>query len=374
MRTRLFEAVARRVTPTAVFLIACGCTTGNSTGLSGYASDLASFSDRLETLRGQLDIPGMSAAVAMDGRLVWQQGFGFADVAARRAATPTTAYHAASLTKGFAATVLMRLVEQGALRLDDAVAAHGVTAAQLSGTGNGGAPSTVTVRHLLAMTSEGVTAGESFRYNGDRFGLLDHVIRSAAGKPFAELVVSWIVGPAGLIHTAPNVANAEAFAFAGLDAATYRANLASPYALQAGRVVAATYPAYFGTAAGLITTAIDLLRFSTALDHDSLIGAASREAMFAPATTPRGGVLPYASGWFSQMYAGQRVVWGYGYWTGNSSLLIKVPAKGLTFAILANSDQLSARFRLGSGDLLSSPLAREFIEAFVVREMPLASP
>jgi len=51
--------------------------------------------------------------------------------------------------------------------------------------------------------------------------------------------------------------------------------------------------------------------------------------------------------------------------TGNSSLIIVVPARELVFVALSNSDQLSAPFRLGSGDLLSSPLAQAFVNGFV---------
>ena len=62
---------------------------------------------------------------------------------------------------------------------------------------------------------------------------------------------------------------------------------------------------------------------------------------------------------------GHTLVWHYGYWTGNSSLIIKEPSRGLTFVVLTNSDQLSAPFRLGAGDLMSSTVAQAFVDAFV---------
>ena len=65
------------------------------------------------------------------------------------------------------------------------------------------------------------------------------------------------------------------------------------------------------------------------------------------------------------MVGGKKLVWHYGYWIGNSSLIITVPGRDLTLVVLTNSDQLSAPFRLGSGDLMSSPVAREFVERFV---------
>ena len=63
--------------------------------------------------------------------------------------------------------------------------------------------------------------------------------------------------------------------------------------------------------------------------------------------------------------SGHTLVWHYGYWIGNSSLIIKEPSRGLTFVALTNSDQLSARFSLGLGDLMSSTVAQAFVNAFV---------
>ena len=62
-----------------------------------------------------------------------------------------------------------------------------------------------------------------------------------------------------------------------------------------------------------------------------------------------------------------KVQWHYGYWTGNSSLIVRVPERGLTFVLLANSDGLSRNTQLGAGNLLSSPVARLFLEEFVFK-------
>ena len=75
--------------------------------------------------------------------------------------------------------------------------------------------------------------------------------------------------------------------------------------------------------------------------------------------------LPYGLGWFVTEIAGQRVAWHYGFWTGNSSLVIVVPTRGLVFVALSNSDQLSAPFGLGSGELERSSMAQAFLNGFV---------
>ena len=53
-------------------------------------------------------------------------------------------------------------------------------------------------------------------------------------------------------------------------------------------------------------------------------------------------------------------------WTANSSLILKVPDRQLTFILLANTDGLSSPYPLGAGTLESSPWAREFLDAFVL--------
>lgn len=75
---------------------------------------------------------------------------------------------------------------------------------------------------------------------------------------------------------------------------------------------------------------------------------------------------PYGYGWFVTTYGGQRVVWHYGLWTANSSLVVKAPERGLTFIVLANSDGLSARYPLAFGRIERSPWARAFLDAFVL--------
>src|SRR6185295_10621248 len=106
-----------------------------------------------------------------------------------------TAYHLASLTKTFASTILMQLVQEGKINLDDPVSKYGIT---LESNG------VIKVRHLFSHTSEG-NPGEQYSYNGNRFAELDKVIEKATGKSFAELLIANILDPLDMNETAPNV-------------------------------------------------------------------------------------------------------------------------------------------------------------------------
>src|SRR6185437_7658777 len=81
------------------------------------AERLARFEHVLDAIRQELKIAGMSCAIVKDQKVVWAKGFGYADVENNIPATEHTSYHLASLTKTFASTILMQLVQEGKIKL-----------------------------------------------------------------------------------------------------------------------------------------------------------------------------------------------------------------------------------------------------------------
>ena len=304
----------------------------------------------LERLRLRWNVPGMVAGVASSNRVLWVKEFGFTDLATKQPVTPDTVFHLASLTKPFAAVVLLQLVEAGQLDLDTPVENFGI---KLKADG------VIRVRHVLTHTSS-ETPGEVYRYSGNRFGELDKVLRGVTRKSFAELVNERVLKPLELTNTSPNPLNPVACEAAGRDAGVFLRRSASGYAFDGKTPV--DYPKYFGTASGLVSTVGDVLRFSMALDADQLLRPATKQLAFTPATTSTGKALPYGLGWFIQQRRGVKLVWHYGWDRANSTLIIKVPERGLTFVLLGNSEALSRKFGLGRDeDVTRSPFAREFL-------------
>jgi N-acyl-D-amino-acid deacylase len=64
-------------------------------------------------------IPGGSLAVTKDGKLIYARGYGWANLATREAVKPDTAFGIASLSKCLTAAAVLKLIEQGKLKLDD---------------------------------------------------------------------------------------------------------------------------------------------------------------------------------------------------------------------------------------------------------------
>jgi len=326
---------------------------------------IARLEAQVASIREALRIPGLSAAVVQDGELIWAQGFGIANPEEAIPATAATPYGLASVTKPFAAILLMQLVEGEQLDLDALVGDFGL------GFGN----DDITVRHLLTHTSEGVP-GAAYRYSGDRYSYLTTVIEQLYGESFRAVLRREILGPLGMDDTALNVGGCGLAYYAstlGLGDPE-RAHLhvyedaAPPYTYDRNyEVYRHAVPTYANAAAGLISNVIDLARFAVAVEDDALVSAESKERMFAPTVLNSGEHGPYGLGWFTETVDGTRLVWHYGY-GAYSTLFLMVPAERLPFIALANTQNLSRPFGLGMANVsvLASPLALAFYKEFVL--------
>jgi CubicO group peptidase (beta-lactamase class C family) len=192
------------------------------------------ISTRLQTMLAayvkEHRLPGATAGVVHDGRLVWSGSVGFADVESRVVADPSTLHRVASITKTFTATAILQLRDDGRLGLDDPVVAHipELAAAQPVA----GPIEAVTLRLLLAHQSgfQSEPPGTDWsvrRYEGDvlvnlarageigtrvpvstqekysnlGYQILGEVVARRSGVSFAEHLRSRITEPLGMTRT-----------------------------------------------------------------------------------------------------------------------------------------------------------------------------
>ena len=101
------------------------------------------------TMKNQ-EQPGLSIGIVYNQDLIWAKGFGFADIANKVEATPSTLYRIASISKLFTSTAIMQLRDEEKLQLDDPVAKH-LTWFNIENLYP--QSPTVTIRHLLTHTS-----------------------------------------------------------------------------------------------------------------------------------------------------------------------------------------------------------------------------
>ncbi|GAA4308756.1 serine hydrolase domain-containing protein [Compostibacter hankyongensis] len=317
----------------------------NSSAQSGKdSSRIAAFEKKIEFLRRKYHIPGLSAGIVKGKTLVWSKGFGYADVEHRTVPDKNTVYQIASVTKTFGSILLMQQVEAGRVSLDDPIAQYGINLGA-----RWGSDPRIRVKHLLTHTAMGNTLngfkpGYSFRYNGGWYNELTKVIERSSGRHFGELLMENIVRPLGLKNTVPSTDDSAAFALTGYDREEFMQRVARPYDWDKKQLKPVRFSYGFGAAAGIMSTVADLAAYSVAIDEKRFLDTATWEKVFTPFVTPKGKTLQYGLGWFVKYYKGIKVVWHTGWWTGYSALFVKVPEKGLTFIVLANSQDLSRPF------------------------------
>jgi CubicO group peptidase (beta-lactamase class C family) len=331
-------------------------------------ADIGALARRLDSLRRAARIPGLSVALVESGRVVLSRGFGFANLEHGIPASDTTPYNIASVSKPLSAVVALRLVELGRLDLDRRMTSFSGFAEFCQEVhADGGiffgdydcsAPA-LTLRRVLSMTSNGVP-GTRFWYNPPSYSWASRPIAEVAGQPFSSLVAQYVFEPAGMRHSARSHRRLPL-------APELAATLATPYHLDStGRAVVSDPPPPQGdgAAGGVISTVADLARFDLALDAGRLLTAASRAAMWTPTTGPDGKPFPYGLGWFVRTVRGEGLVWHTGLWEGAySALYIKIPARGVSLILLANSDGLQYPTPLDAATIEMSPFAMAFLEA-----------
>ncbi|MDA8428700.1 MAG: serine hydrolase [Geobacteraceae bacterium] len=107
---------------TVLVLMLAGCSTMPKQpdafvrGDYGYTKEYVSWLIRKEMRKN--DVTGLSIALVDDQKVVWAQGFGYADEANKIPATPDTIYRVGSISKLFTATAVMQLAEQGKMDID----------------------------------------------------------------------------------------------------------------------------------------------------------------------------------------------------------------------------------------------------------------
>jgi len=352
---------------------------------------------RFEELRGDLEqlaeryhLPGLSAAVVQHGKVVWSVGLGYADLEEGVWAAPDTRYRLASVSKPFAAVLVLQLVEQEKLALDAPMKDFHVPTWFAPDPARYAAKP-ILLRHVLSHTSDGERPGEVYAYDGNIYSDLTWVLEEVTRTAYPRLLEERIFAPAGMERSLPGHTRAGATVLEELarpyrwngdvferttwqmmdpDPALELADMGPVYAMPPEAL--ARRKEWLGegflhcnavSAAGEATsTVLDLARFDIALDAGKLLSAESRERMWTPDTKPDGTPQPYALGWFVETIAARRVLWHYGWLPpGVSALYLKVPERELTFLLLANSDGLSRDFAWTREGVRASPFARAFL-------------
>ncbi len=189
------------------------------------------FSAWLDAQIAYRQLPGVVVGVVHDQQLIWAQGFGFADVAAKRPMTPETKFRMASHSKLFTATAVMQLREQGKVRLDDPVEKHlpwfrmapageddgVITVEQLLSHSSGlqreagdhwttyQFPTTAELKTLMATRQAALPPMTRWKYSNLAYSVAGLVVEAASGMRYADYVQQRIFAPLGMTNSSVDV-------------------------------------------------------------------------------------------------------------------------------------------------------------------------
>ncbi len=252
----------------------------------------------LEFQMRQSEQPGCIIAVVHRDRIVLERAYGFADLVKGEKLTSRHRFRIASHSKSFTAAGIMKLREQGRVRLDDAVGRH------VKGLHRQVAATTIgqVLSHSAGITRDGDDAGyyadrrpypsiaeltedlkrplvidpnTRLKYSNQGFGLLGLVIGAITGEPYRGWIKREVVDAAGLTETEPDMPIARNVPFARGHSPKlhlgHRLVIPGDYSLNA-----------LAPAGGYVSTASDVARYFAQLApgaRHSVLSVASRREM-----------------------------------------------------------------------------------------------
>jgi CubicO group peptidase (beta-lactamase class C family) len=353
--------IARREFLSSLLLASVPCIVPASMqGTSGKKSSVPALGERdFEHVRRRIleecesgAATGVAVAVAHNGKIVWEEGFGWANRETALKATSRTPFNLASLTKPFTTTTLMTLVAQGKLTLNDP-ANNYLAKSKIVGT-NGSADA-ATVRQLgahvsglptmfamydrneanLALSSEtllteyGTLAyppGSCYEYSNIGFAALSAIASNLTGVEIGTLMTQRVLKPLGLDDS-----------FFGTSVARY---VASAVRYDSSGNPIPDYTTATPASGELYASAHDVARFAMLnMKHRDLarvLGARWIEELHKPVFVGPSGVAT-TFGWFTtHLKSGEQVIFKGGGQPGVATALYMIPSEDLACLVLTN--------------------------------------
>ena len=294
-------------------------------------------------------IPGLALLVVRDGKIMKQQGYGFANVELQAPVKPETLFQSGSMGKQFTATAVLMLVEEGKVGLDDPLVKYFPDAPA--------SWNQVKVRHLLSHTGgfgdypkkfdfrkdhtedellkivEGIPLGfepgTKWSYSNLGYLTLGVLIHRVTGQFYGDFLQERIFKPLGMSTT--RIINEAAII----------PNRSSGYELVKRQLENQEWvsPTLNTTADGsLYFSVVDLAKWDASLNERKLLKPSSYELMWTPVKLSDGKPNKdgYGFGWFIHDDHGHHVIEHAGAWQGFTSNISRYVDDKLTVVVLTN--------------------------------------
>jgi CubicO group peptidase (beta-lactamase class C family) len=323
-----------------------------------YSSAVARARRLARSLVVDENLPGLSIAVAHDGRVVWAEGFGWADVEGRAPATPLTRFRIGGVSMPLTAAAVGLLHERGRLDLDAPVQRYvpafpakewAIATRQLMGhvagvRGPRFEGESLPVRHcarldeaLQIFGGDPLVFRPGTEYRESIYGwvLVSAVVEGAAGEPFPEFVRREVFGPAGMESTVLD----EPGGLPGLASSYFPRAFERPDLGLQRDAPPVDYSCWAGAGA-FVSTPTDLARFGSSMLKPGVLTAGTLALLQAPLRLESGASTGYALGWKVETVqlagAPRRMLGHRGGAVGGTAALMTFPDFDLAIAAASN--------------------------------------
>lgn len=319
------------------------------------ADEFEEVRERIRDALIEQNLPSIAVAVARDDKVLWEEGFGWADMTKKIPATADTVYSLASISKPFTATGLMVLVERGKIDLDAPIDRY-LGSARL--TARVGDAKDATVRRVANHTSglsvyyqffyedenvplpsmeqsirhNGILTlkpGEAMVYSNFGYGLLEYAIEQISRTSYARFMRKEVFEPLGLASTSIN----RDPDFGSRFAVRYQHGAVVPF-----------YDFDHRGASAVFCSAHDLVRFAMfhlgqpVMGQTAVLRSASLQQMHTATAHQPDSDYGYGIGWGSARRLGVSTVGHSGGMGGVSTRLTLVPEANIAIVLLSNAD------------------------------------
>jgi CubicO group peptidase (beta-lactamase class C family) len=351
-RSRTPGLMSRRRALVGLFVLVVLAPAALTAAAELLAEKKGAIDARIAELMQKQQVPGLSAAIVVDGQLAYERGYGLADVENNVQATGETIYRLASISKMLTATAAMQLVEQGKLDLSAPIQKYvpefpekqaPITAELLLKHQSG-------IRHykgdevrsavfynrvgdaLVLFKDEPLlfAPGERMSYTTYGYNLLGAAIEGASGEEYVGYVHQHVCQPAGMKTIQPD----NPYKIIPSRAAGYRlhgfgekAELRNDYMVDVTNKI---------PGGGWCSTPGDLARFAIALCEGRLVRRETLEKMWTPQKTAKGVQTDCGLGCFTADVQGQRRIYHSGGQPKVSTFLIIAPDQKAAVALMCN--------------------------------------
>lgn len=311
---------------------------------------------RIHSTYAKEQAPGVAVSVVYNGKIVYENGVGLANLEYRIPITKDTVFDIASVSKQFTAMAIAMLIDQGKLSLEDDVRTYlkdlpdyGVPIKlkqllyhtsglrdwldlMLSAGWSFGDAITVEQIHktIISQNNLNFVPGKEYSYSNTGYYLLSQIVSQVTGVPFSEWMNVNIFLPLGMTNTHVHD-----------DLHRIVNNRANSYFKDNETFKVMNHGAEGIGGGSIFSTVSDMAKWALNFDNVT-VGTANVMAMMSSAGyLDNGTQLTYGFGnVVGDDHNGLRFVHHAGRWPKFSSFLIRFPEVGLSICLLANSDDI----------------------------------